>query len=109
MPRDAPHQERIVQAAIALLDEGGIESLTMRRRGSRLGRARHIDLSINGSAPLLAVYVSVATVSMTAYTYDELVLRHREPRADYPSTVSSGRHPTSSTSPSRPPVRRRFP
>ncbi|MGW1557076.1 TetR/AcrR family transcriptional regulator C-terminal domain-containing protein [Streptomyces sp. NPDC002144] len=37
MPRDALHQEQIVQAAIALLDEGGIESLTMRRLGSRLG------------------------------------------------------------------------
>ncbi|MER6220736.1 TetR/AcrR family transcriptional regulator C-terminal domain-containing protein [Streptomyces sp900105755] len=37
MPRDALHQEQIIQAAIALLDEGGIESLTMRRLGSRLG------------------------------------------------------------------------
>lgn len=37
MPRDAPHQEQIVLAAIALLDEGGIESLTLRRLGSSLG------------------------------------------------------------------------
>ncbi|PIM66890.1 hypothetical protein CTU88_38260 [Streptomyces sp. JV178] len=37
MPRDALHQEQIIQAAIALLDESGIESLTMRRLGSRLG------------------------------------------------------------------------
>jgi AcrR family transcriptional regulator len=37
MPRDTLHQEQIIQAAIALLDEGGIESLTMRRLGSRLG------------------------------------------------------------------------
>ncbi|MEV3971375.1 TetR/AcrR family transcriptional regulator C-terminal domain-containing protein [Streptomyces sp. NPDC050698] len=36
-PRDALHQEQIIQAAIALLDEGGIESLSMRRLGSRLG------------------------------------------------------------------------
>lgn len=37
MPREALHQEQIIQAAIALLDEGGIESLSMRRLGSRLG------------------------------------------------------------------------
>ncbi|MEV6943482.1 TetR family transcriptional regulator [Streptomyces sp. NPDC051172] len=37
MPRDALHQEQIIQVAIALLDEGGIESLTMRRLGSGLG------------------------------------------------------------------------
>ncbi|MBK3572810.1 TetR/AcrR family transcriptional regulator C-terminal domain-containing protein [Streptomyces sp. MBT65] len=37
MPRDALHQEQIIQATIALLDESGIESLTMRRLGSRLG------------------------------------------------------------------------
>jgi len=37
MPRDALHHDQIVQAAVALLDEGGIESLTMRRPGSRLG------------------------------------------------------------------------
>lgn len=35
--RDALRQEQIVQAAIALLDEGGIEHLSMRRVGSRLG------------------------------------------------------------------------
>lgn len=29
MPRDALHQEQIVLAAIAVLDEGGLESLTM--------------------------------------------------------------------------------
>lgn len=37
MPHDALHQEQIIQAAIALLDEGGIESLSMRRLSSRLG------------------------------------------------------------------------
>ena len=37
MPRDALHREQFIQAALALMDEGGIESLTMRRLGSRLG------------------------------------------------------------------------
>ncbi|KUN29585.1 hypothetical protein AQJ23_02135 [Streptomyces antibioticus] len=37
MPRDVLHQEQIIGAAIALLDEGGIESLTMRRLSSWLG------------------------------------------------------------------------
>lgn len=35
--RDAVRHEQIIQAAIAVLDEGGIENLTMRRVGSRLG------------------------------------------------------------------------
>jgi len=42
-----------------------------------------LDLVINGSTVLLAVYVTMATVGMTAYAYDELVLRRREPQADY--------------------------
>ena len=36
-PRRSLHQEQIVDAALALLDEGGIENLTMRRLGDRLG------------------------------------------------------------------------
>ena len=35
--RDALRQEQIVQESIRLLDEGGIENLSMRRVGSRLG------------------------------------------------------------------------
>ncbi|MFE2432653.1 ferric reductase-like transmembrane domain-containing protein [Streptomyces sp. NPDC059373] len=42
-----------------------------------------LDLIIRGSAPLLAIYVTMATIGMAAYAYDELVLRHREPRADF--------------------------
>ncbi|MEU9449899.1 ferredoxin reductase family protein [Streptomyces sp. NPDC048277] len=42
-----------------------------------------LDRVIGGSIPLLALYVIMATVGMAAYAYDELVLRHREPRADY--------------------------
>lgn len=42
--------------------------------------------------PLLAIYIAMATIGMTAYTYDELVLRHREPRADY--TVQRVERPT---------------
>ncbi|MFE2218407.1 TetR/AcrR family transcriptional regulator [Streptomyces canus] len=34
---DPLRQKQIVQAAVVLLDEGGIENLTMRRVGSRLG------------------------------------------------------------------------
>jgi len=30
-------RERVLRAAIALADRGGIESLTMRRRGQQLG------------------------------------------------------------------------
>ncbi|MCD9874991.1 TetR/AcrR family transcriptional regulator [Streptomyces guryensis] len=37
MPRQALQQEQIGQTAIVLLDDGGIESLSMRRLGSRLG------------------------------------------------------------------------
>ncbi|MFI8836484.1 TetR/AcrR family transcriptional regulator C-terminal domain-containing protein [Streptomyces afghaniensis] len=37
MPRRTLHKEQIVQAAIVLLDEGGIENLSMRKLGSRLG------------------------------------------------------------------------
>ncbi|MFI2189867.1 hypothetical protein [Streptomyces sioyaensis] len=33
--------------------------------------------------PLLAIYVTMATVGMAAYAYDELVLRRGEPGADY--------------------------
>ncbi|MFC9930873.1 ferric reductase-like transmembrane domain-containing protein [Streptomyces sp. NPDC127190] len=51
-----------------------------------------LDLIINGSTPLLAIYVTTATIGMTAYTYDELVLRHREPRADY--TIHRVERPT---------------
>lgn len=51
-----------------------------------------LDLITNGSTPLLAIYVSMATIGMTAYTYDELVLRHREPRAD--CTVHRVERPT---------------
>ncbi|MFJ2240370.1 TetR/AcrR family transcriptional regulator [Streptomyces sp. NPDC087859] len=65
--RDPLDQEQIVQAAIVLLDEGGIENLTMRRVGSRLGitgaalywhiKSRHELLllavdSVWGQAPL---------------------------------------------------------
>ncbi|MFJ8021472.1 ferric reductase-like transmembrane domain-containing protein [Streptomyces sp. NPDC096311] len=42
-----------------------------------------LDLIIGGSTPLLGIYVTMATIGMIAYGYDELVLRHREPRADY--------------------------
>ncbi|MDW6064364.1 hypothetical protein SAZ11_48525 [Streptomyces sp. FXJ1.4098] len=46
-----------------------------------------LDLVINGSAILLALYVTMATVGLAAYAYayayDELVLRRREPQADY--------------------------
>ncbi|WP_053847217.1 TetR/AcrR family transcriptional regulator [Streptomyces sp. NRRL B-24085] len=35
--RDALRQEQIVQAAVVLLDEGGVENLSMRKLGSRLG------------------------------------------------------------------------
>jgi AcrR family transcriptional regulator len=37
MPRQALQQEQIVQTAIVLLDDGGIDNLSMRRLGSRLG------------------------------------------------------------------------
>ncbi|WP_158694433.1 TetR/AcrR family transcriptional regulator [Streptomyces canus] len=37
MSRQALQQEQIVQTAIVLLDDGGIENLSMRRLGSRLG------------------------------------------------------------------------
>lgn len=65
--RDPLRQEQIVQAAVVLLDEGGIENLTMRRVGSRLGitgaalywhiKSRHELLllavdSVWGQAPL---------------------------------------------------------
>ncbi|MGX1480534.1 UNVERIFIED_CONTAM: AcrR family transcriptional regulator [Streptomyces canus] len=68
--RDALRQEQIVQAAVVLLDEGGIENLTMRRVGSRLGitgaalywhiKSRHELLllavdSVWGQAPLLCL------------------------------------------------------
>ncbi|NNN29152.1 TetR family transcriptional regulator [Streptomyces sp. S3(2020)] len=36
-PHDVLRQEQVVQAAIALLDEGGIDGLTMRRLGGLLG------------------------------------------------------------------------
>lgn len=36
MPRPALHQEQIVQTAIVLLDDGGIENLSMRRLASHL-------------------------------------------------------------------------
>ncbi|AUG76879.1 Putative oxidoreductase [Kitasatospora sp. MMS16-BH015] len=52
----------------------------------------YLDLVINGSTPLLAIYVTMATIGMTAYAYEELVLRHREPRADY--TVHRVERPT---------------
>ncbi|MER7930087.1 ferredoxin reductase family protein [Streptomyces sp. NPDC096057] len=42
-----------------------------------------LDLVINGSTILLTVYVAMGTVGIAAYAYDELVLRRREPRADY--------------------------
>ncbi|MFF5482397.1 ferric reductase-like transmembrane domain-containing protein [Streptomyces sp. NPDC012935] len=51
-----------------------------------------LDLIINGSTPLLAIYVTMATIGMAAYTYDELVLRHMETRADY--TVHRVERPT---------------
>ncbi|NUP20451.1 MAG: TetR family transcriptional regulator [Streptomyces sp.] len=37
MPRQALQQEQIIQTALVLLDEGGIENLSMRRLASRLG------------------------------------------------------------------------
>ncbi|WAU82534.1 TetR/AcrR family transcriptional regulator [Streptomyces sp. Qhu-G9] len=37
MPRNALSREQIVQAAIALLDSEGVDGLSMRRLGSRLG------------------------------------------------------------------------
>lgn len=42
-----------------------------------------LDLIIGGSTPLLAIYVTMAAIGLVAYAYDELVLRRREPRADY--------------------------
>jgi predicted ferric reductase len=51
-----------------------------------------LDLIIAGSRPLLAIYVSMGLVGMAAYGYDELVLRRREPRADY--TVARVSRPT---------------
>ena len=36
LPRPALHQERIVQTATVLLDDGGIENLSMRRLARRL-------------------------------------------------------------------------
>jgi AcrR family transcriptional regulator len=39
MPRDTLTREQIVQAAIELLDADGVEGLSMRRLGSRLGSA----------------------------------------------------------------------
>jgi len=52
-----------------------------------------LDLVIAGSPPLLAVYVLMCLTGITAYAYDELVLRHREPQADY--TVGHVERPTS--------------
>ncbi|MFF5143047.1 ferric reductase-like transmembrane domain-containing protein [Streptomyces sp. NPDC013157] len=51
-----------------------------------------LDLIIGGSTPLQAIYVTMATIGMAAYAYDELVLRHREPRADY--TIHRVERPT---------------
>lgn len=42
-----------------------------------------LDLIIGGSRPLSTIYVTMATIGMTAYAYAELVRRYREPRAEY--------------------------
>jgi predicted ferric reductase len=42
-----------------------------------------LDAIIGGSAPLRAIFVMMGGIGMTAYAYDELVLRRRAPRAVY--------------------------
>ena len=56
--RDALRQEQIVQAAVVLLDEGGVENLSMRKAGSRLGitgAALHWHIKSRHDLLLLAV------------------------------------------------------
>ncbi|MEU6195399.1 ferredoxin reductase family protein [Streptomyces sp. NPDC047061] len=58
-----------------------------------LGHGWLLDLVIGGSTPLLVVYLAMGLTGMAAYAYDELVLRRREPRADY--TVGRVHRPAS--------------
>ena len=41
-------RERVLRAAVALADSGGLESLTMRRLGEELGRGGHVALQARG-------------------------------------------------------------
>lgn len=53
-PRDTLNRERVLRAAMELADEGGIESLTMRELGRRLGvEAASLYNHVNGKDDLL--------------------------------------------------------
>jgi TetR/AcrR family transcriptional regulator, tetracycline repressor protein len=67
-------REAIVDAALELVDEGGLESLSMRRLGSRVGvEAMSLYNHVESKAALLDALVERLIVSIDAYVDEELL------------------------------------
>ncbi|MER6162197.1 TetR/AcrR family transcriptional regulator [Streptomyces sp. NPDC001868] len=109
MPRDALHQEQIMQAAITLLDEGGFESLSMRRLGSRLGiTAAALYRHIKSRHDLLLLAADTVWGQTPLPALDGLERRPASPGGT-PSKPPRGSSRSRSAPPSQPPLPRTCP